>query len=117
MFAHWRARRTVGIRPRPEYSPRPWSTVARIRVLYLVLERYLRGPGPVYERLAERGRMLPAGLVYIESWVTLPDHDRCFQLMEAAAPSLLEEWMSGWADLVEFEVTAVVPSAEVAPPI
>jgi Domain of unknown function (DUF3303) len=85
-------------------------------VLYLVLERYLRGPGPVYERLAERGRMLPAGLVYLDSWVTLPDRDRCFQLMEAESPALLEEWMSRWADLVDFEVTAVMRSAEVTPP-
>jgi Protein of unknown function (DUF3303) len=85
-------------------------------VLYIVLERYLSGPDPVYQRLAERGRMLPTGLACIDSWVTAPDHDRCFQLMATEAPALLEEWMSGWDDLVEFEAVAVVPSAEVAPP-
>jgi len=38
-------------------------------VLYMVIETYKRGPRAVYERAAERGRMLPAGLVYVDSWV------------------------------------------------
>jgi len=28
-------------------------------MLYMVIEKYRHGPGPVYERAAERGRMLP----------------------------------------------------------
>jgi len=32
----------------------------------MVIERYLHGAGPVYARAAERGRMLPRGLVYID---------------------------------------------------
>ncbi len=30
-------------------------------MLYLVIERYKRGPGPVCERSASQGQMLPAG--------------------------------------------------------
>ena len=32
---------------------------------YMVLERFVHGARPVYERAAERGRMLPDGLVYL----------------------------------------------------
>jgi hypothetical protein len=30
-------------------------------MLYMVIEKYRHGPGPVYQRAAERGRMLPDG--------------------------------------------------------
>ena len=53
-------------------------------MLYMVIERYLSGPGPVYERAAARGRMLPEGLTYIDSWVAGDAMDRCFQLMETS---------------------------------
>jgi hypothetical protein len=36
---------------------------------YMVIERYLSGPGPVYQRAAASGRMLPDGLTYVNSWV------------------------------------------------
>jgi hypothetical protein len=36
----------------------------------MVIEHFTRGPGPVYERAARDGRMLPEGLVYVESWST-----------------------------------------------
>jgi hypothetical protein len=38
-------------------------------MLYMVIEKYRHGPGPVYKRAAERGRMLPDGLRYVDSWV------------------------------------------------
>ena len=38
-------------------------------MLYMVIEKYRHGPGPVYQRAAERGRMLPDGLRYVDSWV------------------------------------------------
>ena len=57
----------------------------------------------VYERFRQKGRMLPDGLRYIDSWLE-KDGDRCFQLMETDAPGLFEEWMAAWSDLVSFEV-------------
>jgi len=81
-------------------------------MLYMVIEQYLDGPGPVYERFAASGRMLPDGLAYLDSWVTADGMDGCFQLMETADPALLAAWTQRWSDLVEFEIVPVVTSAE-----
>jgi hypothetical protein len=84
-------------------------------MLYMVIERYLSGPSPVYERAAARGRMVPEGLAYIGSWVVDDGGmDRCFQLMETSDPSLFEAWFSCWSDLVSFEIFPVITSAEAA---
>jgi hypothetical protein len=77
----------------------------------MVVERFLHGARPVYERAAERGRLLPPGLVYVDSWVG-ERLDRCFQLMETDDPGLLEAWTAAWSDLAEFEVVPVLGSAE-----
>jgi hypothetical protein len=79
----------------------------------MVIETFLRGAAPVYERAAEKGRMLPAGLSYVDSWV---DYrlERCFQLMETDEPGLFEEWTGAWSDLVGFEIVPLVDSAEAA---
>lgn len=81
---------------------------------FMVIETFRHGPAAVYARAAERGRMLPPGLSYVESWVDARHLDRCFQLMETDDPSLFETWIAAWSDLVEFEVVPVIGSAEVA---
>ena len=78
---------------------------------YMVIETFRPGCMPkVYERFRERGRMLPDGLVYIDSWLS-EQGDRCFQLMEAeneqCAEKNFEQWICKWDDLVEFEVVAL----------
>jgi hypothetical protein len=84
-------------------------------MLYMVIEKYRHGPGPVYQRAAERGRMLPEGLRYVDSWVVDSDRmDRCFQLMETDDPGLFGVWQAQWADLTEFEILPVLGSAEAA---
>jgi hypothetical protein len=83
-------------------------------MLYMVIERYVAGPEPVYERAASHGRMLPDGLSYVDSWVVDGSLDRCFQLMETNDPALLDVWTGRWRDLVEFEVIPVVRTAEAA---
>jgi hypothetical protein len=80
----------------------------------MVIERYLHGTGPVYARAAERGRMLPRGLVYIDSWIDARRLDRCFQLMETDDVSLFDQWTACWNDLAEFEIIPVLSSAEAA---
>lgn len=80
---------------------------------YMVIERFTHGPGPVYERFAERGRMAPEGLVYVESWID-ERLDRCFQVMETDDPSLFEAWTAAWGDLTTFEIVPVISSAEAA---
>ena len=83
-------------------------------MLYMVVEKFRNGdPVPVYRRFRERGRLAPEGVQYVSSWVD-EKLERCFQLMEIDDRLLLDEWMEYWSDLVEFEVYAVVSSAEAA---
>ena len=82
---------------------------------YMVIERYRSGPGPVYQRAAASGRMLPDGLTYVNSWVVADGGmDRCFQLMETSDPALLDAGTERWTDLVSFEIFPVISSAEAA---
>ena len=80
----------------------------------MVIETFTHGAAPVYERAAERGRMLPPGLDYVDSWVEEPGLQRCFQLMEADDPGLFDEWTAAWSDLAQFEVVPVIGSAAAA---
>jgi Protein of unknown function (DUF3303) len=83
-------------------------------MLFMVIERFRGGDAaPVYRRYRERGRMMPEGLKYVESWVET-DFGRCFQLMECEDARLLREWAARWEDLVEFEVVPVITSKEAA---
>lgn len=83
-------------------------------MLYMVIETFRPGRAPaVYQRARERGRLMPPGLSYVSSWVE-PDFARCFQVMECEEPELLQQWMSAWEDLVEFEVVPVITSGEAA---
>lgn len=83
-------------------------------MLYMIIEHFHNGdPAPVYARFRERGRQAPAGLTYVNSWVT-DDLARCYQVMETTDRTLLDTWMAAWADLTDFEVIPVVTSAEAA---
>ena len=79
---------------------------------YMVIEHFAPGAKErIYERFREKGRMLPEGLLYIDSWLE-KDGGRCFQLMETDDPSLFDQWMDCWKDLVDFEI---VPLGEKPP--
>ena len=80
---------------------------------YMVVETFTGGAHAVYERARARGRLLPPGLHYLESWVDV-GLGRCFQVMETDDPVLFEGWIAAWSDLVSFEVVPVVDSAEAA---
>ena len=81
-------------------------------MLYMIIETFRNGdPVPTYRRFRERGRLMPDGLEYCGSWVT-QDLGRCFQIMACDDRRLLDEWMSGWNDISDFEVIPVVTSAE-----
>jgi hypothetical protein len=79
----------------------------------MVIEHFVQGARPVYERAAAKGRMLPPGLRYVDSWID-EGLDRCFQLMETDDPTLFDRWTAEWSDLVRFEVVPLVSSAEAA---
>jgi len=80
---------------------------------YMVIETFTQGARPVYERARDRGRMLPEGLEYVESWVA-EGLGRCFQLMETDDPALFDAWTAQWADLADFEIVPVLASADAA---
>ena len=79
----------------------------------MVIEEFVQGARPVYERAREQGRMLPAGLEYVDSWVD-DRLERCFQLVETDEPVLIDAWIAEWSDLVRFEVVPLVSSDEAA---
>ena len=81
-------------------------------MLYMIIEHFKNSdPVPVYRRFRDRGRLAPNGLQYISSWVD-EKLERCFQIMETADRNLLDQWITNWSDIVEFEVFPVVSSKE-----
>jgi hypothetical protein len=82
-------------------------------MLFMVIERFKdRDPTPIYARLHDRGRSMPEGLRFVDSWIEA-NFDRCFQLMECDDPLLLQRWILEWRDLMTFEIVAVSPSAAI----
>ena len=84
------------------------------KTLYMVVEHFKNGDAvPVYRRFRDHGRLAPAGLSYVTSWVD-EKLDRCYQLMETEDRALLDQWIANWHDIVDFEVHAVISSNEAA---
>jgi Domain of unknown function (DUF3303) len=74
---------------------------------YLVVEHFKSGCfDKVYERFNEKGRMLPPGLNYLNSWVN-KEINVCYQLMETNDAQLFKEWTKNWDDLTEFEIIPI----------
>ena len=83
-------------------------------MLFMIIETFRNGdPVPVYRRFRDRGRLAPAQLTYVSSWVTA-DTRRCYQVMEADDRAHVDAWIAQWNDLVDFEVIPVITSAEAA---
>ena len=82
-------------------------------MLFMVIERFESDDMvPIYERIEQRGRQLPEGLTYVDSWIEV-NFSRCFQLMECADARLLQEWVLAWRGTgARFEIVPVVPSRE-----
>lgn len=76
----------------------------------MVVEHFQPGKiKDIYRRLEERGRTLPEGLKYIDSWISA-SCDRCWQLVECEDPAVFQAWVLEWEDLATFEIIPVVPS-------
>ena len=77
-------------------------------MLFVLIERFRNQDAvAVYIHLREKGRGLPEGLKYVDSWVE-PNFDRCFQLMECDDLRLIQEWALHWRELGSFEIVPVV---------
>jgi hypothetical protein len=71
---------------------------------FMVIEHFAPGcKAKIYQRFHEKGRMLPDGLNYLNSWLE-KDGDRCFQLMETNDASLFKVWFEHWRDCGTIEV-------------
>lgn len=83
-------------------------------MLFMVIETFREQDGKaIYDRLREKGRQMPDGLKFIDSWVSA-DLSRCFQLMEADDVTLFQRWIAEWQDVMGFEVVPVVQSKRTA---
>ena len=78
----------------------------------MVIETFKAGDADaVYARFEAEGRLLPAGLIYVDSW-RAADGTRCYQIMETDDPALFEAWTARWADLVDFEIVPLAPGGD-----
>jgi Protein of unknown function (DUF3303) len=83
-------------------------------MLYMIVEHFKNGdPLPIYRRFRDQGRLAPEGLAYVSSWVD-EKLERCYQIMETDRRALLDQWVSNWSDLIDFEIYTVIPSKEAA---
>ena len=53
----------------------------------MVIEKY-KNKEAVYKRFREKGRMMPEGVSYVNSWVS-EDGNTCYQINEAQSEELL----------------------------
>jgi hypothetical protein len=71
-------------------------------------------PGKVkqlYKRFEEKGRLMPQGVQYINSWIN-EDITTCFQVMESDTEKKIYEWIQNWIDLSDFKVIPVITSSQ-----
>ena len=55
--------------------------------------------------------MMPEGVEYINSWINEPV-SICYQVMESDCLEKIQEWISHWSDLADFEVIPVLTSVQ-----
>ena len=86
--------------------------IKNVCMQYMIIERFKPGKiKEVYERFTEKGRMMPDDVIYINSWIN-EEVTVCYQLMESPSVEKLNEWISNWNDLTDFEIVPVISSAE-----
>ena len=80
-------------------------------MLYMIIETFHPKKAKIlYRRLEEKGRQLPPGVTYIDSWID-PGLTTCFQLMESDEASKIDRWVELWSDLADFTIIPVISSA------
>lgn len=78
----------------------------------MVIETFKNGEAePVYRRFFEKGRMMPEGLYYLDSWIS-EDLSTCWQVMQTDDLAKVQTWMDAWSDLVDFQLIPVLTSTE-----
>lgn len=83
-------------------------------MLYMVIEHFDQARvKEIYARFHAKGRMMPEGLRYVDSWITA-DYSRCFQVIECDDVTQLQEWVLVWGDLARFEIVPIASSKATA---
>lgn len=79
---------------------------------FLIIETFHKGQAKaIYQRFDQKGRMLPDGVRYINSWID-EAVTVCYQIMESDSREKIVEWTKHWNDLAEFEIIPVIDSEE-----
>lgn len=82
------------------------------KMLYMIIETFHQGKAKeIYRRFEEKGRLLPPGVQYVNSWID-ETVTKCYQVMECDDESLLKDWIRNWNDLADFEIVPVITSAQ-----
>lgn len=77
---------------------------------YMIIEKFHPGKlKEMYQRFDEKGRMLPKGVIYINSWID-ENITTCYQVMESDSMEKLHQWTENWKDIVDFEIIPVISS-------
>ena len=81
-------------------------------MVYMVIEHFRAEKlKELYQRYEAKGRMLPEGVHYVNSWID-ENVNTCYQVMESESKQKLLEWVNHWSDLADFEIIPVISSAE-----
>lgn len=81
-------------------------------MVYMIIENF--HPDKVkelYKRVEEKGRMMPEGVRYINSWID-ENVKTCYQVMESDSEEKIKEWVNNWKDLADFQIIPVITSAQ-----
>jgi len=71
----------------------------------MIIEKFHEGKvKALYQRFDEKGRMVPDGVKYIDSWIN-EDVTICYQLMESRTKELLNNWIEQWKDLADLKLS------------
>jgi len=77
---------------------------------FMVIETYnAEQLKDLYLRFESKGRMLPKGLHYLDSWIN-EDLSCCYQIMESDSIEKVKKWANQWNDLINFEIIPIISS-------
>ena len=65
----------------------------------------------LYKRFEDKGRQLPEGVHYINSWID-EDIKKCYQVMESDSEEKIHDWVQHWIDLADFQIIPVITSTQ-----
>ena len=93
--------------------PADWKSNGQKPMLFMIIETFRDNDMlPIYQELLTRGRKLPDGLRYVDSWIE-PNFARCFQLMETDDLRTIQSWVLSWRGSgASFEIVPVVTSKD-----